>query len=191
MQQSLALARAAVEVSVAAMLLELGDVAADGSPAADLALVVRTAATEVVTAVPLKPAARIFVIDPAFLSPSFQRLRGIHAEQVQLWIVPLRAESGLFEPGERELLFTIRHVLAAENAEREHLLRRQFGTEVGMKVLACWFREGIDVAGLHQVIHNNLSLTHRSPSHQMSVRFRVCKRGLRRARGPLRRAGGR
>jgi hypothetical protein len=37
----------------------------------------------------LKPATRIFVIDPAIAAPHRKRLRGVHAKTIQLRIVPL------------------------------------------------------------------------------------------------------
>src|SRR6185369_3118439 len=76
-QQGLALAWPAGQVAGAAVGLDLGEVAADGVPAFDLAVVVEAAAAEVVAAVPLEPAARVLGVDPALLPPDRQRLRGV------------------------------------------------------------------------------------------------------------------
>ena len=73
-EQCLALTRAAVEGSAGTVVFYLSDVAADGSPAADLALVVGAAAAHVISAVPLAPASRVFVIEPAFFLPHRERL---------------------------------------------------------------------------------------------------------------------
>src|SRR5262249_32003003 len=64
-QQGLSLPWTASQIAAAAVLFELRDVPADGSPAADLALVVRAAAAQIVAAIPLEPAAGVLVIDPA------------------------------------------------------------------------------------------------------------------------------
>ena len=68
-QQRLALAAAAEQVARLAVLLHLADVAADRLPALDLAAVLRRhAAAHVIAAVPLEPAARVVLVDPALLA---------------------------------------------------------------------------------------------------------------------------
>ena len=84
MQQGLPLFATAIEIALAAILLDLGDVPPHGLPAANLPGVVGAAAAHVVAAVPLEPAARVFVIDPALLLPIPKRLRGVDLEEVQL-----------------------------------------------------------------------------------------------------------
>ena len=70
MQQCLALAGAAEQIARLAILLYLPDMSADGLPALDLAAIfLRHAAAEGVAAVPLKPAARIVLVQPALLLP--------------------------------------------------------------------------------------------------------------------------
>ena len=69
MEESLALPRATGEVAAPAIFLHLRDVAPDGAPALDLALVIGTATAKIIAAIPLKPAARIFLINPAFRAP--------------------------------------------------------------------------------------------------------------------------
>jgi len=66
--------RAAVEIVLVAVLFDLRDMAAHGSPALDLALVVFATPAHVVTAIPLEPAARVVDPDPAFAPPLGQRL---------------------------------------------------------------------------------------------------------------------
>lgn len=72
-EQGLALSGSAIEVAGGAMFAELGDVSSHGSPAHDLAMVVGASAAHVVAAIPLEPAARIFVPDPTFFPPVSQR----------------------------------------------------------------------------------------------------------------------
>src|ERR1700745_2581709 len=74
-QQRLALARTAEHVARLAILLDLPHVAADRLPAPDLRRILRRhAAAHVVAAVPLKPAARIVLVDPSLAPPFGQRL---------------------------------------------------------------------------------------------------------------------
>ena len=60
MEEGLALSRSTTEVTGEAVFVKLGDVAFDGHPSADLAIVFfGEAAAEVVTAIPLEPSPRI------------------------------------------------------------------------------------------------------------------------------------
>src|SRR4029079_6904228 len=65
-----------------------------------------------------------------------------------------------FEPIRRKLGCTIRHVFAAEYAEREHLFWRQLRPEVGVEVLSHGFRQAIDVPVLHEVIDLDVPSSH-------------------------------
>jgi hypothetical protein len=69
MEQRLPLASTAIKRPLRTILLQLCDVTFHGSPSFDLSLVVGTPAAHEVTAIPLKPAARIFVIDPTLPPP--------------------------------------------------------------------------------------------------------------------------
>ena len=94
MQQCLALPRAAEQVAGLAMLLELADVTPDRLPALDLPPVfLRHAPAHVIAAVPLKPAARVVGMDPAFSLPFRQRLAGIDAEEIAVHGRSPRGES--------------------------------------------------------------------------------------------------
>src|SRR5262245_53971097 len=102
-------------------------------PATDLPVIVRAAAAHEVAAVPVKPAARVFAIDPAPGSPDGEGLRCVDAKMVQHRVMALRIQFGVREPVGRELGLAVGHVAAAEDAEREHLLRRKLGMELRMK----------------------------------------------------------
>src|SRR5687768_3576677 len=134
MQQRLPLAGPAEEVAAHAVFPDLREVACHRAPAFDLARVVGTAPADVVTAVPLEPAARILVVDPAFLPPFRKRLRRVDAEAIERAVVALGAELRVLEPVVRKLRGAVGHVLAAEYAEPEHLFRRELRLEVGMKI---------------------------------------------------------
>ena len=68
-EQCLPLPGAAGQIAGAAVSLELGNVPPDGSPSFDLSFVVGAAPSHEVAAVPLEPAARVLMIDPAFRPP--------------------------------------------------------------------------------------------------------------------------
>ena len=99
MQQCLALAGAAEQIARLAILLYLPDMSADGLPALDLAAIfLRHAAAEGVAAVPLKPAARIVLVQPALLLPDRQRLARVDTEVVERAVTASLCELGAFEP---------------------------------------------------------------------------------------------
>ena len=103
-QQRLPLAAAAEQVAGLAMFLHLAHVPADRLPAFDLPPVfVRHTAAHVVAAVPLKPAARIVGMDPAFALPFRQGLAGIYAEEIAVDIVATRRQLCVCEPGFSEI----------------------------------------------------------------------------------------
>lgn len=91
-QQRLSLPSTTIEIAWRTVFLELGKVTTRRAPTFDLAFIVRTATAHVVAAIPLKPTARIFVIDPAVLPPDREGLRRIEAKKIQLWIVPFGTE---------------------------------------------------------------------------------------------------
>src|SRR5271165_5876151 len=155
MQQSLALAAPAIQIAGRAVFSNGGDVARDGAPTANLAFVVSGAPPHVVPAVPLKPTARVVRMDPAFSPPLAQRLRCVDAEVVKLGIVSLRAESCSHEPRRRKLVPAIRHIFAAEDAEMEHLLRRELRGKIQCEIAAGRLRTIVDVAALHRVVDDD------------------------------------
>src|SRR5262245_40066672 len=88
-QQGLALAAPAQQIARLAFLFPLPDLPPDRLPALDLPLVLRRhAATHVVAAVPLEPAARVVVVEPAFLAPDRKRLACVDAEEIQRAVAP-------------------------------------------------------------------------------------------------------
>src|SRR5262245_54087831 len=92
-QQCLALPLAAGELARLAIALDLPQVPADQLPAPDLArILVRQAAPQIVATVPLEPAARIVLVDPALAAPHGQGLAGIDPEEVERGIAALGRE---------------------------------------------------------------------------------------------------
>ena len=154
--------------------------ARDGAPAANLPLVVGAAPPHIVPAVPLKPASRVLRMDPAFSPPLAQRLGCVDAEIVELRIVPRRAEFCSGEPRRRKLIAAIRHVFAAEDAEMEHLLRRELWGKVRCEIPAGRLRTVVNVAALHRVVDDDPDLP-RGPPQSLRQRLQVAvlqRRGL-------------
>src|SRR6476646_5835319 len=124
MQERLPLPRTAGQVARLAVPLELPDMPANGFPSLDLAAVLgRHATAHVVTAIPLEPAARIIGVQPSLSAPDPQRRAGVDAEEIERAVAPKRREPGAREPALGKFIPGIRHVLAAEHAEAQHLLR--------------------------------------------------------------------
>jgi hypothetical protein len=74
MQQRLSLFSAATPISVGAMFFNLRLVPSHGAPSLDLAFIIWTSAAHEVSAIPLKPAARIFPVNPTLHLPDAQGL---------------------------------------------------------------------------------------------------------------------
>ena len=158
MEQRLTLLGAAFQITEAAVLLHLGHVPGDRLPTLDLALVVIAAAAAVVAAIPLEPATRVLIMDPALPTPHRERLRSVHPEEVQF---PIAARIITFiefrggEPAFGKFRGAIGHVPATEHAHLKHFTRRKLRLEVRMKVAAGRFAEAVAVALLHGVVHRD------------------------------------
>src|SRR5688500_16910640 len=126
------------------------------TPAPNLSLVILASPAHVITAVPLEPAPRIVRVNPSILPPHRKRLRRVHTEKVELRVVELMTQFRAGEPARRKLIATVGHVLAAEHAEAEHLLRSEVRREVRVESPPRWLRELVRVAALHQVVHDDL-----------------------------------
>src|ERR1700742_5062598 len=109
------------------MRLDLPDVATERLPASDLSRIVLMTAAHGVAAVPLKPAARIVLVQPALPPPFGERLARIDLEIVEPVIALSRREFRARKPAFGKLLAAVGQVEAAEHAERQHLGRRQLG----------------------------------------------------------------
>ena len=98
MEQSLPLPWAARPVAGPAILFNLRDMSADSAPSSDLPLVILAAPASIVPAIPLEPAARVFMINPALLAPNRERLRRIYAEEIKRRFVLLPTKICFLEP---------------------------------------------------------------------------------------------
>jgi len=160
MQKCLPLFRSTLEVAFSAVFAKLSNVSTYGFPSFDLAPVIGTASSHIVSAVPLEPSSRVLIVNPALLEPEGQWLRSVQAEAVQFGVVKLVAELCFFEPFFRKLFSAVCHIFAAENAELQHLLRGQVGLEVRVEVFPHGFGEVVSVTRLHEVIYNCSFLSH-------------------------------
>ena len=152
LQQRLALARAAEDVSRLAIGPHLPGMAGKGAPAPDLDRIdIGQAAAEIIAAIPLEPAARVRPVYPALLSPHRKRLAALDAETVQCRIGPVR-NPRLFEPACREFAPAVVAILALEDAEFEHFDRREMRGESGGETSTVLRRQFVGIAGLHAVI---------------------------------------
>ena len=116
-EQRLPLFRSTLQVAGPTVVPNLGDMPPHGPPPLHLPLVIRRAAAEVVSTIPLKPASRVVGADPAFPVPLRQRLRGVDSEKIKLAFVSFVTELGPFEPTGRELVPAVSHVPATEHTE--------------------------------------------------------------------------
>src|SRR5262249_37067962 len=103
------------------------------------------------------------------------RLAGVDAEIIER-AVPVRGrELGAREPACRKFLATIRHVLAAEYAKREHLLRRELRTKFRVEAASDRRNERITIATLHPVgdAHRLSSALHCASARTAATRSRT------------------
>ena len=160
MQERLALFAPAVEIARWTMFFELRDVPLHRFPSFYLAGVIGAAPAQIIAAIPLKPAARVFMINPPFLPPVRQWFGGIHAETVELCVMPLCAELRLRKPRSWKFPAAIRHIFAAENARLEHLPGSQLRFEFRGEIFPDRFRQIITVPFLHFVVYDYLFWFH-------------------------------
>src|SRR4029453_19150873 len=182
-QHGLPLPSPAVEVGSSAMLADGRDVPPDRPPSPNLPRVVARPPAHVIPAVPLKPSARILRMDPAVSAPLGERLRRVYAEVVEARVMTVGTQFRAGEPARRKLAAAIGHVLAAEDAKAQHLLRRQLRFERGREVPPDWFGPVVDVTLLHHVVDND------PPPHWLTSACGVSSR--RSTSYPLRRASAR
>src|SRR6187431_500816 len=149
-----------LEIARHAVLSNRRHVPGDRTPASNLPDVVGGSATHLVAAIPLELAAWILPVDPPTAAPDAEPLRGVHAEAVQARVMPPGAQLGAGEPAAWELLLAVRHVLPAEDAEPQHLFRRQIRRERRREVPADRLGTPVGVAALHPIV-DHYALPHR------------------------------
>src|SRR5262245_32523010 len=156
LEHGLPLPRPAGQVARLAVPLDLPDVPAHRLPSSDLPPVfIGHAAAHVIAAVPLEPTAGVVGVDPTLLAPHRQRLAGVDAEEVERAVAAARGQLGAGEPVFGKLLAGIGHVLAAEDAKPQHLLRRELGSELRVEIAADRRGPQVAVALLHLVVHDD------------------------------------
>src|SRR5512132_3171391 len=114
MQQGLTLPAPASQIARFTVLFQLRHVAANGSPPRNLTQIIFTAASAIISAIPLEPAARIVRMNPTFAPPFRQWLRRVHAKIIQRGARSMGRKLGALEPTRRKFFPAIGHVFAAE-----------------------------------------------------------------------------
>lgn len=144
------------------MFPDLSEMTADCFPTPDLPFVLaRQPPAHIVAAIPLKPSARIVLrVDPSLFHPDAERLAGMPAKKIQRVVVAFGRKLCARKPTFWKFALAIGHILAAENAEREHFLRRKFRLEVGMKIPPNRFRELVRVPLLEGIVHPDRLFLH-------------------------------
>ena len=98
---------------------------------------------------------------PTLAAPHRERLAGRNPEEVHPGVGAFRGELCPREPTGRKLVPAIGQVFSAEDAEAQHFRRREFRTEVRVKIAADGCNENVPITLLHPVIDDDGSLLHR------------------------------
>ncbi len=162
LQEGLSLDGPARQVSLPAVLLELGNVTLHGLPPLDLAFVVFRPPAQIVPAVPLKPSPRILGVDPPLLNPIRKGLRCGYLEVVQRRIRTHGRKLGPLEPRRGELLTTVGHVLSTKDTQRQHLFWREIGRKLRVKTATRGARQQVAISPLHPIVYRYLLGFHTS-----------------------------
>src|SRR4029077_1998067 len=115
----------------------------------------------VITTIPLEPAARVVGMNPPLIAPDRERLAGIDAKEMEGAVAPAVGKLGGGKPAARKFAAGIGHVLAAENAKREHFLGLQLRSKLGIEIAPCRFCDLVAITLLHLVVDDDGSLAHR------------------------------
>lgn len=162
MQQCLPLFGPAIRVPLLAILPDLADMPLHALPSFYLTFIVRASPSHEIAAIPLKPSSWVFMIDPALFFPDGQRLRGIKAKVIQLWIMTFRAELGVNKPFFRKFIPAVGHVLASENSHPQHLPGCQIRLKSLMKIFPGRLTKKVSVISLHEVVNDYFLFFHDS-----------------------------
>ena len=140
-----------------AMPPNLRDMSSNCFPALNLACVLtRYAPPHVISTIPLKPAAWIVGMNPSFLSPNRERLACVNAEVVEGAVAARGRQASVRKPAGRKFLTTVRHVLAAEYAEGEHLLRRKLWAKFRIEIASDRFGKDVTIFPLRRVVDTHV-----------------------------------
>ena len=109
------------------MFSQLRHVAANGPPTSYLTQIIFVAASAIISAIPLEPAARIVRMNPTFVPPFRKRLRRVHVKIIQRGACSIRRKLRALEPVRRKFFPAIGHVFSAEDTEAQH---SNYGTNI-------------------------------------------------------------
>ena len=155
LQQRLPLTRAAKYVAGITIGLYLTRMPRECTPAFDLDCIdFRETASQIITAVPLKPSSRIRPKYPALFLPNAERLSTFDAKKIQIGIGK-GADFGVFKPIWRKLIEAIVAIFSFKNPHFQHLFGRIIGIEVRWKARAGGGTQRVTITVLHGIVHFN------------------------------------
>ena len=155
LKECLSLTRATCEIARSAMPHHLCNMSPHRSPPSNLSRIILVPTTTIVSAIPLKPPARIIRVNPSFLSPHRERLTRINPKVIQLWIAFAGCEFRMRKPTLRKFLRTVSHIHPAKHTERKHIFRRKIGCKRRIKMLPLRFGEFVSIVALHSIVNRN------------------------------------
>jgi hypothetical protein len=155
LQKGLPLPRATPDIAGFAIGANLGFVAPECAPSFDLGTInVRQAPAQIVSAIPLKPAAGIRFDNPTFVPPYAQGLTALDAKGVEGWI-RLVADLGLSKPLWRQFVTAIVTILTFEDPHLEHRIGAHVRFEATVKILSRFCRDHVFIRVLQFVVHGH------------------------------------
>lgn len=155
LEQGLPLAWAAGRILRFAIHLYLRRMAAKGAPALDLLLIYfGQPSAQIITAIPLEPAARIGPKNPALVAPYRKRLAAFDPEAIERRIGHV-AEFCIGEPILGQFIAAVIAIFAFEYAKRQHFFRCEKRIEPIGESLTRGCDNRVAVTALHAVIHGD------------------------------------
>ena len=160
MQQRLSLLRSTGKIELLTVLSNLCQVTPHRTPTSNLPFIIDTTPAQVVTAIPLKPAAWILLMYPPLAAPDTQGLRRIDTEEVERQILFFRAQFRILEPFQRKLITAVGHVQPTKNTKFQHLFWRQLRLKFGGESTPCGLGQFVFESLLEAVFDSNESSGH-------------------------------
>ncbi len=123
-----------------------------------LSFIIFVSSTHVVPRIPLKPPARVILVNPSLRFPDREGLAGIHLVVIELLVSrAIWRELGFRKPRFRKFFRLVFKVHPSKYTELKHFFGRQVWFKIGMKVAPLFFSTDVHVVGLHRVMYHHLS----------------------------------
>jgi hypothetical protein len=155
MQKRLPLLFPTTQIPFPAILPNLRNMSFHHSPPFDLPRIVLVTATHIISAIPLKPSARIIFMNPTFLSPKRKRHASLHTKKIQTVVSFFSlGKLGMLEPALGKFLDAVTHIFPTKHSYLQHILGCQFRFEIRRKILPFHLGKFIGISLLHLVIND-------------------------------------